>query len=135
MDDLVIKTMNILGTKDDKLARQLVSEIANALETELCKEMQDQCADQEKSIAYYIEEKRRLLARITELELSSGYRTGATDALRSMEIGEKKYFPAGDKYEKLGKRLWNIANAARMKIKCRSIQKNGMIYVKVTRIA
>ena len=95
MDALVLKTMNILNTKDDTLARQIVSEIASALEAELCSELQNQCADQEKSITYYTDENKRLLARISELELSSGYRTGATDALREMEIGEKKYFPAG----------------------------------------
>ena len=135
MDALVLKTMNILNTKDDTLAREIVSEIASILEAKLCEDLSQECALQSKTIDAYVSEVNRLTARITELELSSGYRTGATDKIRAMAIGEVTHFPAGDQYTKLAKRIWNLANAAGLKTKQRSIQKNGMIYVEVTRLA
>ena len=134
LDGLTKKTMELLNLKDIHLARSIISTIASELETQICKDMQEECFNQARTIDEYVAENRRLTARITELELSSGYRTGASDKLRSLAIGETLDFPAGDQYPKIAKRLWNIAKAAGVKTKQRSIQKNGMIYVKVERV-
>lgn len=122
-------------TDNEGIARDIVVAIGSAYEGQTCLDLTDELVIQSRTIDHHISEVNRLTARIAELELSSGYRTGATDKIRAMAIGEVTHFPAGSKYTKLAKRIWNLAHAAGLKTKQRSIQKNGMIYVEVTRIA
>ena len=82
-----------------------------------------------------------LKARIAELEAENAklrlfrpYRTELTDCLKSMAVGDKSYYPAGDEYEKRRKTILRLAQLAGVKVKTRYMMKDKIEQISVERV-
>lgn len=131
---LIDKVMELLNTKDRKLARKIVITVSAEIEGETCLELTEELRNQSKEIDYYVQKVKELETKITKLEISSNYRNGSTKVVKEMNIGESKFFPCGQEFNKIRKRLWSIAKASGIKVKTRAIQKNGSVGLELTRL-
>ena len=87
---LIKKVMSILNTESQETARMIVVEIGGFYESNANEELTQQLIQQSNELGYYIDLVRKLEGKITQLELSSGYRNGSTEIIKGMNIGEPK---------------------------------------------
>lgn len=121
-------------TDNADIAREIVVKIGSAYEGQACLDLTEECVNLSRTISQQREEINRLNARVVEFEYLQPYRNGATKTLRAMSVGDVLDFPAGKQSSKLRKSLWDTANSAKMKIKTKTIEKDGIVFVEVTRV-